>query len=165
MTALHPVDSAAQREPNREPVHGRHMADFGGARLYVYARGLGTVLRVDGEIDASNALHVAQAIRRFARLKTPLVLDTGHLEFLSVEGFEALLALNDEHEKAQVHCSVVTGPAMRPLMRIVTDHGLPIVESVPEALQLIDDFVRARRNFLSELVRNRPSDRQKPRAS
>ncbi len=74
------------------------MADFNGARLYVYARGLGTVLRVDGEIDASNTNSVAQAIRCFARLKTPLILDLSHLDFLSIDGFRALLMLNHEHQ-------------------------------------------------------------------
>lgn len=131
------------------------MADFNGARLYVYARSLGTVLRVDGDIDASNANHVAQAIRRFARLKTPLILDLSHLDFLSIEGFRALLVLNREHQQARVHCSVVTGAAIRPLLHIVIDHGLPVVGSVAEALQMIEDVVSSRRRLLSELVRHR----------
>jgi anti-sigma B factor antagonist len=131
------------------------MADFNGAQLYVYARSLGTVLRVDGEIDASNAKDLAQTIRRFARLKTPLILDLSHLDFLSLDGFRALLVLNHEHQQARVHCSVVTGAAMRPLLHIVNDHGLPVVGSVAEALQLIEDIVRARRRLLSDAVRHR----------
>jgi anti-sigma B factor antagonist len=126
------------------------MAEFTGARLYVYARSLGTVLRIEGEIDASNANNVAHAIRRFARLKTPLILDLSHLDFLSVDGFRALLVLNNEHRQARVHCSVVTGAAMRPLLHIVNEHGLPVVGSVAEALQLIEDIVRARRQAFSE---------------
>lgn len=155
MTA-HPPDQS-------QPAGCRYMADFNGARLYVYARSLGTVLRVDGEIDASNATHVAQAIRRFARLKTPLILDLSHLEFLSIEGFRALLVLNREHHEARMHCSVVTGAAIRPLLHIVTDHGLPVVGSVAEALQLIEDLVRARRRFLSDMVRNRQQQRESRR--
>ncbi|HTY32986.1 STAS domain-containing protein [Mycobacterium sp.] len=131
------------------------MADFNGARLYVYARSLGTVLRVDGEIDASNANDVADAIRQFGRLKTPLILDLSHLSFLSTDGFRALLALNHEHHRSRVHCSVVTGAAMRPLLRIVNEHGLTVVGSVAEALQLIEDIVRARRKLLSSAVRPR----------
>ncbi len=131
------------------------MADFNGARLYVFARSLGTVLRVDGEIDASNARDVAQAIRQFARLKTPLILDLSHLEFLSTDGFRALLVLNHENQRSRVHCSVVVGAALRPLLRIVNEHGLPLVGSVAEALQLIEDIVRARRQLLSGAVRHR----------
>jgi anti-anti-sigma factor len=131
------------------------MADFNGAQLYVYARSLGTVLRVDGEIDVSNAKDLAQTIRRFARLKTPLIVDLSHLDFLSLDGFRALLVLNREHQQARVHCSVVAGAAMRPLLHIVDDHGLPVVGSVAEALQLIEDIVRARRRLLSDVVRHR----------
>jgi anti-anti-sigma factor len=131
------------------------MADFNGAQLYVYARSLGTILRVDGEIDASNANDVAEAIRGFAMLKTPLILDVSHLDFLSVAGFRALLVLNDEYRRARVHCSVVTGAAMRPLLHIVKDHGLPVVGSVAEALQLIEDIVKARRQLLSDAARHR----------
>jgi anti-sigma B factor antagonist len=131
------------------------MADFNGARLYVYARRLGTVLRVDGEIDASNAIDVANAIRQFARLKTPLILDLSHLGFLSTDGFRALLVLNHEYQRSRVHCSVVAGAAMRPLLRIVKEHGLPVVDSVAEALQFIEDIVRARRQLLSTAIRDR----------
>jgi anti-anti-sigma factor len=131
------------------------MAEFTGARLYVYARSFGTVLQIDGEIDASNAKNVAQAIRRFARLKTPLILDLSHLDFLSIDGFRALLVLNNEHQQARVHCSVVAGTAMLPLLRIVNAHGLPVVGSVAEALQLVEDIVRARRQLLSEMLRYR----------
>lgn len=136
------------------------MADFAGAHLYVYARNFGTVLRIDGDIDASNANDVTQAIRRFARLKTPLILDLTELDFLSIEGFRALLVLNHEHQQARVHCSVVTGTAMRPLLRIVNDHGLPVVGSVAEALQLIEDIVRARRRLLSDMLRHRRPERR-----
>lgn len=141
------------------------MADFDGARLFVYARSLGTVLRIDGEIDALNATSVAQAIRRFARLKTPLILDLSQLDFLSVDGFRALLVLNYEHQQARVHCSVVAGAALLPLLGIVGDHGLPVVGSVAEALQLIEDIVRSRRRFLSDMVRERHPRHEAARAA
>lgn len=131
------------------------MADFNGARLYVYARSLGTVLRVDGEIDAANADQFAQTIRRFSRLKSPLILDMSQLDFMSLDGFRALLALNHEHQQARVHFSVVAGAAMRPMLHIVNDHGLPVVGSVAEALQLIDDLVKSRRQLLIGIVRDR----------
>lgn len=117
-------------------------------------------MRIDGEIDASNAEDVAQAIRRFARLKTPLILDLSQLGFLSTEGFRMLLMLNNEHRSARVHCSVVTGHATRTLLRIVNGHGLCVAESVPEALQLIEDIIRARRQSLLNTVRSRRPERR-----
>jgi anti-anti-sigma factor len=141
------------------------MAHFDRANLFVYARNLGTVLRVDGEIDASNATDLTEAIRNFARLKTPLVLDLSQLRFVSVEGFRSLLFLNDELRKARVYCSVVGGAAVRPLLRIVHHNGLPIAGSVPEAFQNLEDMLRARQRFLSELARPRPARTQPVRSA
>ena len=150
------IRSANSADPH-DPTRCRYMARFGRAHLFVYARNLGTVLRVDGEIDASNAKDLTHAIRNFARLKTPLVLDLSQVRFLSVEGFRALLLLNDEFRKARVYCSVVGGAAVQPLLRIVHHNGLSIAGSVPESFQNLDDILRARRQFLSDLARPRPA--------
>lgn len=136
------------------------MAQFAQAHVFVYARCLATVVRIDGEIDAANADDLAEAIRGFARLKTPVVLDLSRLRFVGVEGFRALLVVNDELRKARVHCSVVTGAAIRPLLRIVHDNGLATTDSVPEAFQIIEDNLAARRRFLSVLTRHRPTTRR-----
>lgn len=156
MATIRSANSADQQEPAR----CRYMAHFDRAHLFVYSRYLGTVLRVDGEVDASNAKDLTQAIRNFARLKTPLVLDLSHLRFVSVEAFRALLGLNDELRKARVYCSVVGGAAVRPLLRIVHHNGLAIAGSVPEAFQNLQDILQARRQFLSELARPRPAQAQ-----
>ena len=156
MAATNSANSADQHDPPR----CRYMAHFDRAHLFVYARNLGTVLRVDGEIDASNAKDLTTAIKNFARLKTPLVLDLSHLNFVSVEGFRALLFLNDELRKSRVYCSVVGGTAVHPLLRIVHHNGLPIADSVPEAFQNLEDMLRARRQLLSDLARPRPARAQ-----
>jgi STAS domain len=145
---MHAVDSPDQSHPRY-----RYVIDCGGAQLFIYARSLATVLRVDGEIDGFNAARIATEIRRFSEVGTPLILDLSHLEFLGIDGFQELLALNYDHHTAGLHCSIVKGVAMRPLLRIVTDHGLPLVKSVPEALQLIDDALAGRRQSLQRLVR------------
>ena len=80
---------SAKSADQRDSARCRYTAHFGRAHLFVYARNLGTVLRVDGEIDASNAEDLTRAVRNFARLKTPMVLDLSHLRFISVEGFRA----------------------------------------------------------------------------
>jgi anti-anti-sigma factor len=140
------------RERSGQP-RSRCLIDCAGAQLDVHARSLATVLRIDGEIDVSNADLVVQAIRRFSLLKAPLILDLSHLDFLGVAGFRALLMLSHQHQQDSLHCSVVGGVALRRLTRVVTDHGLPIVDSVPEALQLIEKAIRVRRQFLSGVPR------------
>ncbi len=137
----------------------RYHIDCAGARLHVHARSVATVLRVDGGIDASNADLVAQAIRRFSRLKAPLILDISHLDFLGSAGLRALLILDDEHQLAGLHCSVVGGAALRLLTQVVPDHGLPVVDSVPDALRRVEGAIRARRGFVSGLARQEEPQR------
>jgi len=131
----------------------RYVIDCAGAQVHVHARSVATVLRIEGEIDTSNVDLVAQAVRRFARLKAPLVLDVSQLDFLGSAGLRMLLFLNEEHREAQLHNNVVSGAALRRLTRVVTDHGLPVVDSVPEALQNTHDFIHARRRLLAGLAR------------
>jgi anti-anti-sigma factor len=145
-TELHTTERSGQPR-------SRYLIDCAGAQLDVHARSLATVLRVDGEIDVSNADLVARAIRRFSQLKAPLILDLSRLDFLGVAGFRALLMLSHQHRQDRLHFSVVGGAALGRLTRVVTDHGLPTVDSVPEALQLIEKAIRERRQLLSGVAR------------
>jgi anti-anti-sigma factor len=147
--------------PHRhEEPRSRYVIDCAGAQMHVHARSVATVLRVEGEIDASNADLFAGAIRRFARLKAPLVLDVSHLDFLSSAGLRTLVLLNEEHQRARLHCNVVSGAALRRLTRVTGDHGLPVVDSVPEALRNTHDFIQARRRLRSGLARQREPQRR-----
>lgn len=131
------------------------MIDCAGARVCVHARSLATVLRVDGEIDAANAGRLAQAIRRYSRLKAPLILDLSHLDFLGIAGFRVLLALNEEHQNDELLCHVVMGAAVRRLTHILADRDLPIVDSVSEALQRVEEVIQTRRQFRYGMARQR----------
>ncbi|WP_082974795.1 STAS domain-containing protein [Mycobacterium sp. E3247] len=127
----------------------RYQIDCAGAQIHVHARSVATVLRIDGEVDASNVDLITEAVRRFSRLKAPLVLDLGGLDFLAGSGLRALLVLNEEHRRAQLRSVVVGGAALRRLTRIVTDHGLPIADSVAVALAHIEGATTARRRLVS----------------
>jgi hypothetical protein len=122
----------------------RHEIDCAGAQLHVHARSSATVLCLEGGIDASNADLLGRAIRRYSRLRAPLILDVSQLDFLGMTGFRTLLVLNGEHRQARLHWSVVGGARLERLTRVVTDHDLPLADSVPEALQFAEDFVRTR---------------------
>jgi anti-anti-sigma factor len=148
MTAAPPL--GAPGEPR-----SRYAIDCAGAQVNVHARSLATVLRIEGEIDAANADLVAQTVRRFARLKAPLVLDLSQLGFMGSAGLRTLLLLSEEHRQARLHCNVVSGAALRRLTSVVTDHGLPLVDSVPEALQNTHEFIHARRQLVSRVARQR----------
>jgi anti-anti-sigma factor len=128
--------------------------------VHVHARSLATVLRIEGEIDAANADLVGQAIRGFARLKAPLVLDVSRLDFLGSAGLRVLLMANEEHRRNRLHCNVVSGAALRRLTGVATNHGLPVVDSVPEALRNTHAFIHARRQLLSGLARQAEPQRR-----
>jgi anti-anti-sigma factor len=140
------------RYRHEEP-RSRYVIDCAGAHVHVHARSLATVLRLEGHVDTSNAELVAQVIRRFARLRAPLVVDVSQLDFLASAGLRVLLLLHEEQRQAQLHCNVVGGAALRRLTRVIPDHGLPVVDSVPEALRRTHDFIHTRRRFLSALAR------------
>jgi anti-anti-sigma factor len=117
--------------PNKDT---SELLDCAGAGLRVHAHNAATVVCVSGEIDASNADRVGEAIRRISRRKAPLILNLSQLDFLGIAGFRALLSLNHEHRQSRLPSSVVTGAVVRRVIGVFPDHGLPIVDSVPEAL-------------------------------
>lgn len=131
----------------------RYEIDCAGARLHVHARNVATVLRIEGDVDACNVGLLTETIRRFSRLRAPLVLDLTGLEFLSCAGLEALRVLSDEHRRANVRCAVVSGPALLRIMRVLPVNGLFPVDSVDGALRDIDSSTRARRRFVSRMAR------------
>lgn len=137
----------------------RYHIDCGAARLHIHARSMATVLRVDGEIDASNADLVGQAIRRFARLKAPLIVDLSRLDFLSSAGLHTLLVLDGEHRAAGLHCGVVGGAALRKLTRLIPEHGLSVVDSIPDALRHVEEVIRDRRRLVSGPARQEEPQR------
>ncbi|OBH02853.1 sulfate transporter [Mycobacterium sp. E1747] len=133
--------------------------DCAGAQIHVHARSAATVLRIRGEVDAANTDLVADVIRRFSRLRAPLILDLSGLDFLAGSGLRALLALNEEHRVAQLRCCVVSGAALRRLTRVLPDHGLPIAESVDVAVAHIEGATMARRRLVSGPARQHEPQR------
>lgn len=159
MTAL--ADVSTRNAPGQP--RSRYRIDCGAAQIHVHARSLATVLSVVGEVDAANAGLVTAAIRRFSRLNAPLILDLGHLEFLGSSGFRELLVLDGDHRRDGLHYSVVDGAALHRVATMMPDHGLPIVDSVPEALWGVADLMRARRRFGAGLARQQEPQRSWPR--
>jgi len=119
-----------------EPPLNAYVIDCAGAQLLVYSRTPATVVRIEGEIDASNAEFIGRAIRRFAH-KAPLIVDASHLGYVGSAGLQVLLILTDERRHDRLRCSVVGGPALHRLTRVVTNHGLSLADSVTDALQLL----------------------------
>ena len=141
----------ASRLREGPPFRVGYAIDCAGARLSVQARSLATVLTVEGEIDASNSARLADAVNHFSRLETPLVVDLSGVGFLGLTGFRALMTFDEERGCAGLLWALVPGTALRPFLRIVPDHQLPVALTVDAALHKIKEDIRARRELLTIL--------------
>ena len=103
--------------------------DCRGARVSAHVRGPATVLVVHGDIDVCNSGLVGAAIRRLSPPSAQIVLDLRATDFIGLSGFRELLAFADECDRTKVALHVVPGVALRPLLRVFADHGLPVVDA------------------------------------
>jgi anti-anti-sigma factor len=95
----------------------------------------GTVIAADGELDASNADHLAIYVQRNARRSTRVILDLRGLEFIGTAGFSALHRINVVCSSAQVRWAMAPSPAVWRLLRVCDpDSTLPVTTPIDEPL-------------------------------
>jgi anti-anti-sigma factor len=82
-----------------------------------------TVIVVAGEVDAANAVVVADCAAPLIRSGARLVFDLSRVEFLGSEGFVALEQLAARCAVADAHQVVVASPAVARLLRICDSAG------------------------------------------
>ena len=96
---------------------------------------LGTVIAVDGELDAANADQLAAYVQRSVRRSRRVILDLRGLEFIGTAGFSALHRINVVCSGAQVYWAMVASPAVSRLLRICDPDGtLPVTTPRAEPL-------------------------------
>lgn len=97
------------------------------------------IITVEGELDASNATQFADHVELCADDGVKLVLDLSTLEFFGTAGFSALHTINVRCAHVGSRWALVTGDAVARLLRVCDrDNALPVAESVPEAVTLLD---------------------------
>jgi anti-anti-sigma factor len=103
------------------------------------------VITAHGELDASNANHLADYVQRCAAHSKPIILNLSGLEFFGTAGFSALHTINVRCAGADVRWAVVPGKAVSRLLRICDpDNTLPLAESMLDSL---NDSEEPRRLF------------------
>ncbi|WP_301150323.1 STAS domain-containing protein [Mycobacterium simiae] len=122
-----------------------NVIDCAGASITVRRRPSAAVLAVDGEVDATNVVLFSAAIRRFAAVGRPVVLDLSGLGFLNLTGFRSLLTLHRDYRRTDSPFMVVPGAALHPLLRAIPDHGLILQPSAAEAMDRISEMPHANR--------------------
>ena len=97
------------------------------------------IITVRGELDAANSGAFADHVDDCAAAGTHLVLDLSPLQFFGTAGFSALHTINVRCANASARWAMVTGPAVSRLMRVCDpDNTLPVADSVPEAIELLN---------------------------
>ncbi len=83
-----------------------------------------TVVSARGDIDASNAKEFAVAVCELAGVNGTVTLDLSALNFLAVDGFAALHAVNAHLTRAGVFWAVLPGPAVRRVLQLCDPAGV-----------------------------------------
>jgi anti-anti-sigma factor len=115
----------------------------------------GTVIGVDGELDAANADQLAAYVQRSIRHPRRVILDLRRLEFIGTAGFSALHRINVVCSATQASWAMVPSPAVSRLLRVCDPDGtLPVTTPVVEPLLESDgiDGEEPRRRPLLQLV-------------
>jgi anti-anti-sigma factor len=111
---------------------------WGGAGVNTSRAGVCLVLRVDGEIDASNSGRLADYVERHAGVGRSLVVDTSAVDFFGVPALASLHRVDRCCQDGGVAWLLVAGPALRRVMRICGTKDLPRARSVELALAQLD---------------------------
>lgn len=105
----------------------------------------GTLITVDGELDAANADQLVAYVRQSTnRSRRRVILDLRGLNFIGTAGFSALHRINVACSEAQVSWAMAPSPAVARLLRICDpDATLPVTapraEPLLEPLRVDDD--------------------------
>ena len=94
----------------------------------------GTVITVDGELDAANADQLAAYVQRSVSRSKRVILDLRGLEFIGTAGFSALHRINVVCS-TRVSWAIVTSAAVSRLLRVCDPDGtLPVTTPADEPL-------------------------------
>ncbi|OCB49390.1 sulfate transporter [Mycobacterium malmoense] len=95
----------------------------------------GTLITVDGELDAANADQLAAYVRHVVERSRRVILDLRGLKFIGTAGFSALHRINVVCSGAQAHWAMAPSPAVARLLRICDPDGtLPVTTPMAEPL-------------------------------
>jgi anti-anti-sigma factor len=95
----------------------------------------GTVITVDGELDAANADQLAAYVQRSVSRSRRVILDLRGLEFIGTAGFSALHRINVVCSAAQTSWAMATSAAVSRLLRVCDPDGtLPVTTPADEPL-------------------------------
>ena len=139
----HSSPRAAIRGFTSDP--GSSIVHCNGAQMRAHRRDEIIVVKVTGDIDATNIDRFYDYISRFLREAPGLVLDLGDVDFLCARGISVLVRLDTECRSVGTHWAIVCGAFISRLVRLGEPYDtLPIAASEHQALRAIAEQRRAR---------------------
>lgn len=95
----------------------------------------GTLITVDGELDAANSDELAAYVQHGAQRSRRVILDLRGLKFIGTAGFSALHRINVLCSAAQTYWAMAPSPAVARLLRVCDPDGtLPVTTQKAEPL-------------------------------
>ena len=118
---------------------GNCTVDCNGAQMRAHCRDQVTVVKVTGDIDATNIDRLYDYTRRFVRETPGLILDLSGVDFLCARGISVLITLDNDCRTAGTHWAIVGSPFVRRLLHIGDpSDALPTASSERQGLNAID---------------------------
>jgi anti-anti-sigma factor len=117
---------------------GNCTVDCNGAQIRAHCREQVAVVKVTGDIDATNIDRFDDYAHRFVRETPGLVLDLSGVDFLCARGISVLNTLDQECGTAGTYWAIVGSPFVRRLLHIgdLSD-ALPMASSERQGLNAI----------------------------
>lgn len=95
----------------------------------------GTLITVDGELDAANADQLVAYVQQSTKRSRRVILDLRGLKFIGTAGFSALHRINVACSGAQASWAMAPSPAVARLLRLCDpDATLPVTTQQAEPL-------------------------------
>ncbi len=116
---------------------GNSIVHCNGALMRAHCRDGTTIVKVTGEIDATNVDRFSDYARRFVGEAQGLILDLSGVDFLCARGISVLVAIDDECRTAGIRWAIVASPTVKRLLHLVDmSDALPSVSSERQALKV-----------------------------
>jgi anti-anti-sigma factor len=142
--SLHPIETRSlmiaplsQHAANCGFTPGNSIVHCNGALMRAHCRDQATIVKVTGEIDATNVDRFSDYARRFVKEARGLILDLSGVDFLCARGISVLLAIDNDCRTAGIRWAVVASPTVDRLLHIGDpSDALPTVSTERQALKI-----------------------------
>ena len=130
--------------------YGNPVVEIGGAQVRSLCRQLATVVRVTGDVDATNVDELIRQVTRSIIREKPFILDLSGVDTFAPLAVALLTAVDEACRRTDDEWMLVPSAAVAEML--TGEH--PTASSVPDALQCFSDAMTERRRLLPILAKS-----------